>query len=191
MTLSSGEVLEINTSVPSIVKKNCPGCPNIYSPSLRVRSSSHGDHFVVEITFNGSIEFRSGSTVKVSGKYALSMSSQNGHILIHTDINMTCGEKVVDTTCLGGFTQSSQAEIVGSPGTYRDLYKGEIIFFRFLLPWCLNHATKPCTFTFNYFQVSELLVILFERNLLYLILTHVSDYFGKMAEPYFTSFNFL
>ena len=144
VTISSGEVLEINTTVPSIVKKNCPGCPNAYSTSLRGRSSSHGDHLVAEITFSDNIEFRSGSTVKVSGKYALSIASQNGHILIHTDVNMTCGEKVLNTTCLGGFTQSSQAEAVGFPGTYRSLYKGEIIFRgkRSQLMMCPMHCQK-------------------------------------------------
>ena len=59
------------------------------------------------IRFSGNIEFRNGSTVQVFGKYGLSITSQNGHILIETDINMTCTEKVLDETCLGGFTQSS------------------------------------------------------------------------------------
>ena len=59
------------------------------------------------IRFSGNIEFRNGSTVQVFGKYGLSITSQNGHILIETDINMTCTEMVLDETCLGGFTQSS------------------------------------------------------------------------------------
>ena len=59
------------------------------------------------IRFSDNIEFRNGSTVQVFGKYGLSITSQNGHILIETDINMTCTEKVLDETCLGGFTQSS------------------------------------------------------------------------------------
>ena len=59
------------------------------------------------IRFNGNIEFRNGSTVQVVGKYGLSITSQNGHILIETDISMTCTEMVLDETCLGGFTQSS------------------------------------------------------------------------------------
>ena len=59
------------------------------------------------IRFSGNIEFRNGSTVQVFGKYGLSITSQNGHILIETDINMTCAEKVLNETCLGGFTQSS------------------------------------------------------------------------------------
>ena len=68
--------------------------------------------------------FRSGSTVKVFGKYALSITSQYGNILIQTDINMTCGEKVFNTTCLGGFTQSSAVQYIGIT-TLVDLYKGE------------------------------------------------------------------
>ena len=59
------------------------------------------------IRFSGNIEFRNGSIVQVSGKYGLSITSQNGHILIETDIDMTCTEMVLDETCLGGFTQSS------------------------------------------------------------------------------------
>ena len=59
------------------------------------------------IRFSGNIEFRNGSTVQVSGKYGLSITSQNGHILIETDINMTCRDMVLNEKCLGGFTQSS------------------------------------------------------------------------------------
>ena len=59
------------------------------------------------IRFSGNIEFRNGSTVQVFGKYGLSITSQNGHILIEADIDMTCTETVLDETCLGGFTQSS------------------------------------------------------------------------------------
>ena len=40
----------------------------------------------------------------------MSIISQNGSISIHTDVNMTCGEEVFDTTCLGGFTQNSTAQ---------------------------------------------------------------------------------
>ncbi|PFX17691.1 Polycystin-2 [Stylophora pistillata] len=101
--LNNGEVLEINTTAPYI---NCPSFRN-YTSSLQNRSSPHGSHLVAHIDFGGSIEFRSGSKVKVFGKYALSITSQNGNILAHADVNMTCGQSVFDTTCLGGFTQNS------------------------------------------------------------------------------------
>ena len=78
------------------------------------------------ISFSGNIEFRNGSTVQVFGKYGLSITSQNGHILIETDINMTCTEKVLDETCLGGFTQSSVEE---KDSNNDDLYKGKRICF--------------------------------------------------------------
>ena len=78
------------------------------------------------IRFSGNIEFRNGSTVQVFGKYGLSITSQNGHILIETDIDMTCTEKVLDETCLGGFTQSS----VGvDDGIGEFLYYGKGICF--------------------------------------------------------------
>ena len=89
------------------------------------------------ITFSGNIEFRNGSTVQVFGKYGLSITSQNGHILIETDINMTCAEKVLDETCLGGFTQSS----VGEKDVNKvDLYKGKRICF--YLPF--SHLICSC-----------------------------------------------
>lgn len=44
---------------------------------------------------------------------------------------MTCDEKVLNTTCLGGFTQSSQNEQVGLEGNKKGLYKGEGITFNF------------------------------------------------------------
>ena len=118
LVLSSGDVLEINTTVPSI---HCSSSCN-YTSSLQNRSSPHGSHLVAHIEFSGNIEFRSGSTVKVFGKYALSITSQNGNISVHTDVNMTCVEKVFDTTCLGGFGQNSTGDIV----VYYDypLYKG-------------------------------------------------------------------
>ena len=77
------------------------------------------------IRFSGNIEFRNGSTVQVFGKYGLSITSQNGHILIETDINMTCTEKVLDETCLGGFTQSSGEPLKDYDGNF--LYKGKRI----------------------------------------------------------------
>ncbi|KAJ7382454.1 hypothetical protein OS493_034891 [Desmophyllum pertusum] len=103
LILNNGEILKINTSAPSI---DCvPSCS--YNLKLQNRSSQHGSHLVANIAFSGNIEFRSGSTVKVFGKYALSITSQNGNITIQTDVTMTCGEDLLDTTCLGGFTQNS------------------------------------------------------------------------------------
>ena len=78
------------------------------------------------ISFSGNIEFRNGSTVQVLGKYGLSITSQDGHILIETDIDMTCTEKVLDETCLGGFTQSSAGV---DDGTGKLLYYGKGICF--------------------------------------------------------------
>ena len=105
---------------------SCAACA--FNASLQIRRSSHGDHRVASITFSGDIKFRSGSTVKVFGKYALSLTSQNGNILIETDINMTCGEEVLNTTCLGGFTQSSSPQPVGPDGKKKSLFKGEKVF---------------------------------------------------------------
>ena len=76
------------------------------------------------IRFSGNIEFRNGSTVQVFGKYGLSIISQNGHILIETDISMTCTEKVLDETCLGGFTQSSVEPFKDRSSPQKLLYKG-------------------------------------------------------------------
>ena len=76
------------------------------------------------IRFSGNIEFRNGSTVQVFGKYGLCITSQNGHILIETDINMTCAEKVLDETCLGGFTQSSVEPLKDRSTPPKPLYKG-------------------------------------------------------------------
>ena len=68
----------------------------------------------------------SGSTVKVVGDYALSITSLNGSINIQTDINMTCGEMVLNKTCLGGYTQSAANVTVGpSRGPVKALYKGK------------------------------------------------------------------
>ena len=42
---------------------------------------------------------------------------------------MTCGEEVLNTTCLGGFTQSSSAQLVGLPKQVKSkLFKGQKIF---------------------------------------------------------------
>ena len=76
------------------------------------------------IRFSGNIEFRNGSAVQVFGKYGLSITSQNGRILIETDINMTCAEMVLDETCLGGFTQSSVEPFKDRSRPPNFLYKG-------------------------------------------------------------------
>lgn len=124
LILEGGDVLEINTTVPSI---NCTRCN--YTASLQNRTSSHVTHLVANITFSGNIEFGSGSTVRVSGKYALSITSLNGNISIQTDINMTCEEMVFNATCLGGFTQSSSPVMVGlSTPPSVELYKGKEYF---------------------------------------------------------------
>ena len=77
---------------------------------MKTRNSSFGHYIVASTTFSDDIELRNGSAVRVYGKYALSVTSQNGHILIQTDIDMTCDRDVLDTTCLGGFTQTSKAD---------------------------------------------------------------------------------
>ena len=118
--------MEINTTVPSIVNNNCLSCNYNVSHESRSSSSSAGEHLAAVIRFSGNIEFRNGSTVKVFGKYGLSITSQNGHIVIETDINMTCTEMVLDETCLGGFTQSS---VEVKDAFNKHLYKGERICF--------------------------------------------------------------
>lgn len=117
MIVKRGELLSINTTAPSI---NCSSSSN-YTLTLQNRSSPHGSHLSAHIVLSGNIEFRRGSTVKVFGKYALSLESKNGNISICTDVNMTCGEEVFDTTCLGGFTQNSTAEKAGCSEKF---YKG-------------------------------------------------------------------
>ena len=118
-----GEVLEINTTAPSIVNNNCFSCN--YNASHEKRSSSHGEHLAAVIRFSGNIEFRNGSTVQVFGKYGVSITSQDGHILIETDINMTCTENVLDETCLGGFTQSSIGPLEDRQKPPKLVYKGK------------------------------------------------------------------
>ena len=129
LTLNSNEVLEINTTAPYI---NCsPSCN--YNASHRNRSSSNYTYTVAVITFTGNITFKSGSTVKVFGEYALSIKSLNGSIDIQTDINMTCGKKVLDTTCLGGFTQSEAGKVLGFPSTrvHKGTENSFLMFFLF------------------------------------------------------------
>ena len=126
LIIGNGEELKINTTAPSIVKNNCSSCNYNALHENRSSSSPHGEHLAAVIRFSGNIEFRNGSTVQVFGKYGLSITSQNGHILIETNINMTCTEMVFDETCLGGFTQSS----VGvDDGTSKLLYYGKGICF--------------------------------------------------------------
>ena len=120
LTLKSNEVLEINTTAPSI---NCSSSCN-YHASHEIRSSSNYTLPVAVIKFTGDIAFKSGSIVKVVGEYALSIRSLNGSIYIQTDINMTCGETVHNTTCLGGFTQSAIGELV-SHVSRTLLYRGK------------------------------------------------------------------
>ena len=106
------------------------------------------------IRFSGNIEFRNGSTVQVFGKYGLSITSQNGHILIETDIDMTCTEKVLDETCLGGFTQSSVRPLEDVNNPPRLLYKGNGICF-----YCLSHICVwlfSLAFTFTSWEVGTL-----------------------------------
>ena len=141
LIIGVGEVLEINTTAPSIVNNNCPSCN--YNASHEKRSSSHGEHLAAVIRFSGNIDFRNGSTVQVFGKYGLSITSQNGHILIETDINMTCTEMVLDETCLGGFTQSSVA--VKSLKN-KLVYKGKRICF--YLPFSRLHLVCSCFHTY-------------------------------------------
>ena len=147
LIIGGGEVLEINTTAPSIVNNNCPSCNYNASHEKRSSSSSHGEHLAAVIRFSGNIEFRNGSTVQVFGKYGLSITSQNGHILIETDINMTCTEMVLDETCLGGFTQSSvePLEDISSPHKKR-LYKGKRSCFH--LPFSHLHLVCSCFHTY-------------------------------------------
>ena len=104
------------------------------------------------IRFSGNIEFRNGSTVQVFGKYGLSITSQNGHILIETDINMTCAEMVLDETCLGGFTQSSVVPFKDSWN--KPLYKGNRNCF--YLPFSHLPLVFPLAFTLTSWEVGTL-----------------------------------
>ncbi|XP_044175499.1 uncharacterized protein LOC114965160 [Acropora millepora] len=117
LILNSTDTLQINTTAPSIEIRNCGSCN--FSASYETRNSS----CVANVIFSGDIELKKGSSINVTGKCALSMTSQNGNIIIKSDINMTCDEKVFNTTCLGGFTQSSQPKPVGKISSQKDLYK--------------------------------------------------------------------
>ncbi|KAL9976395.1 hypothetical protein ACROYT_G013693 [Oculina patagonica] len=125
LILNSGEELKINTTAPSITFSSYN-----YTASLQNRSSLHGSHRVANIIFSGNIEFRSGSTVEVFGKYGLSITSLSGNVLIETDVSMICGETVLDTTCLGGFTQSSSPVMAGISSPKTDaIYEGMTTVF--------------------------------------------------------------
>ena len=139
ITLNSAEVLEINTTTPSVKVVNCSTSCN-YNASHENRSSSGYTVPVAVIKFTGDIVFNSNSTGKVVGEYALSMTSLNGSIYIQTDINMTCGEMQLDTTCLGGFTQSAAGKLVRSTAL-TSVYQGKhsslisCFLFQLLLFW--------------------------------------------------------
>ena len=124
-------MLEINTTVPSIVKRKYNRINSNFNASLEMRNSSH----IAFITFSGDIELKKGSRINVTGKYALSITSQNGNIMIQTDISMTCNKDIFNTTCLGGFTQSLEST--------KNIYKGECIevnFFLFFLQSSLHQS---------------------------------------------------
>ena len=141
-----GEVLEINTTAPSIVKENCSSCNYNASHEKRSSSISHGEHLAAVIRFSGNIEFRNGSTVQVFGKYGLSITSQNGHILIEAHIDMTCTEMVLDETCLGGFTQSSIGPLEDLNNPPKLVYKGKRRCF--YLPFSHLHLVCFCFYTY-------------------------------------------
>ena len=145
LIIGNGEELKINTTAPSIVKKNCSSCNYNASHENRSSSSRHVEHLAAVIRFSGNIEFRNGSTVQVFGKYGLSITSQNGHILIETDINMTCTEMVLDETCLGGFTQSSVEPFKDRNDALKFLYKGNRNCF--YLPFSRLHLVCCCFYT--------------------------------------------
>ena len=143
LIIGGGEVLEINTTAPSIVNNNCPSCNYNASHENRSSSSSHREHLAAVIRFSGNIEFRNGSKVQVFGKYGLSITSQNGDILIETDIDMTCTEMVLDETCLGGFTQSSVEPFKDRHNKL--IYKGNRNCF--YLPFSRLHLVCCCFYT--------------------------------------------
>ena len=132
-------MLEINTTVPFMEKRNFSGCS--FNASHMTRHSIK----VAYVTFRGDVKLKKGSRIIVTGKYALSITSQNGSIFIETDINMTCNREDFGTTCLGGFTQSSNATITRGRTKYK-LYKGEVIIFHFFL-FFLQSSLHPPTLT--------------------------------------------
>ena len=73
-------MLEINTTAPSILRRNCYGANCNFTASLEMKNSS----VVAFVRFSGNIELKKGSRINVTGKYALSITSQNGNIVIQT-----------------------------------------------------------------------------------------------------------
>lgn len=139
LILENGDVLEINTTVPSIVKKD--DCS--FYASHQTRNSTK----VAYVTFRGNVELNKGSKVIVTGEYALSITSQNGSIDIQTDVNMTCNSGHLNSTCLGGFTQSSQATernnykiFRGKGTTFHFFFSSSIVFTIFFVSICFNFA---------------------------------------------------
>ena len=138
LTLNSNEVLEINTTAPSVKFVNYSTSCN-YNASHENRSSSGYTVPVAVIKFTHDIVFNSSSVVKVVGEYALSITSLHGSIYIQTDIDMTCGEMRLNTTCLGGFTQSAVGTLVHgrSVSTLLHRGKGSVLMSCFLFRLCL------------------------------------------------------
>lgn len=156
LILESGDELEINTTAPSIVRRNQNSANRIFTASLEMKNFSQ----VAFVTFSGNIEFKKGSRIDVTGKYALSIKSENGNISIQTDINMTCNEENLHSTCLGGFTQSQTK----TQGIYKGLGPGglksitESVTARALDKFCLpgsNHGGYVPLATKNHFQVGD------------------------------------
>ena len=143
-------MLEINTTGPFMVKRNC--CS--FNASHKTRHSIK----VAYVTFRGNVEFKKGSRINVTGKYALSITSQNGNIIVQTDINMTCNREDFNSTCLGGFT--SQATTIRAEDNDYTIYKGELITFHFFLSFfslffyfffastCFSLKLALCQFSF-------------------------------------------
>ena len=165
LILTSNEVLEINTTAPSIYCS--PSC--YYHASHENRSSSGYTYPVAVMIFIGDIVFKSDSTVKVVGEYALSITSLNGSIDIQTDINMTCGETLLNTTCLGGFTQSAVGKSVGIPGSKTLVYqgKGSILISCFLFQLYHYHIYTACYGLYDHVHV--ILTEIAGPNLLFVI----------------------
>ena len=130
-------MLDINTTVPSMVKRNFTACS--FNASHKTIQSKK----VAYVTFRDNVELKNGSRVMVTGKYALSITSQNGSIIIQTDINMTCNRVVFNTTCLGGFTQSSQPTQIGKDPK---IYKGEVITYNFFPFFFVQSYVLPLHF---------------------------------------------
>ena len=136
-------MLEINTTLPSIVKRNCNSANCNFTASLEMRNPSH----VAFVTFSGNIELKKGSIINVTGKYALSITSQSGDIMIQTDINMTCNKEIFNTTCLGGFTQSLEKT--------ESIHRGEGIKFHSFFYFIFFFASICYNFVLNSLDVNS------------------------------------